>query len=77
MKEARKVDDKIKKGKDEFYAYDEKERKEILKRLKVNGKEKGRGKGKGKAKEQLDDKDLKGINISRYKGLGEKCRSCR
>jgi len=60
---------KIKKGKDEFYAYDEKERKEILKRLKVNGKEKGRG--KGKVKEQPDDKDLKGINISRYKGLGE------
>jgi len=62
---------KIKKGKDEFYAYDEKERNEILKRLKVNGKEKGRGKGKGKVKEQPDDKDLKGINISRYKGLGE------
>jgi DNA gyrase subunit B len=60
---------KIKKGKEEFYAYDEKERNEILKRLKVNGKEKG--KGKGKKKEQLDDKDLKGINISRYKGLGE------
>jgi DNA gyrase subunit B len=58
---------KIKKGKEEFYAYDEKERNEILKRLKVNGK----GKGKGKVKVQLDDKDLKGINISRYKGLGE------
>ena len=31
---------KIKKGKEEFYAYDEKERDQILKRLKINGKEK-------------------------------------
>jgi DNA gyrase subunit B len=54
---------KIKKGKEEFYAFDEKERNEILKRLKVNGK--------GKSKEPLDEKNLKGINISRYKGLGE------
>ncbi len=51
---------KIKKGKEEFYAYDDKERKEILKRLKVNGK--GNGKDKG---------DIKGVTISRYKGLGE------
>jgi len=54
---------KIKKGKEEFYAFDEKERNEILKRLKVNGKEKG--------DESLDEKNLKGVNISRYKGLGE------
>jgi DNA gyrase subunit B len=54
---------KIKKGKEEFYAFDEKERNEILKRLKVNGK--------GKDKEQVDEKNLKGVNISRYKGLGE------
>ncbi len=52
---------KIKKGKEEFYAFDEKERNEILKRLKV----KGNGKG------PLDEKNLKGISISRYKGLGE------
>ena len=51
---------KIKKGKEEFYAYDDKERKEILKRLKINGK------GNGKNKE-----DVKGVVISRYKGLGE------
>jgi len=51
---------KIKKGKEEFYAYDDKERKEILKRLKINGK------GNGKNKE-----DIKGVVISRYKGLGE------
>ena len=54
---------KIKKGKEEFYAFDEKERNEILKRLKVNGK--------GSSKELLDEKNLKGVNISRYKGLGE------
>ena len=52
-----------KKGKEEFYAFDEKERNEILKRLKVNGK--------GNSKELLDEKNLKGVNISRYKGLGE------
>lgn len=52
---------KIKKGKEEFYAFDEKERNEILKRLKVNGK----------GKEPLDEKNLKGVSISRYKGLGE------
>ncbi len=54
---------KIKKGKEEFYAFDEKERNEILKRLKVNGK--------GNSKEPLDEKNLKGVSISRYKGLGE------
>ena len=30
---------KVKKGKQEFYAFDDKERDEVLKRLKVNGKE--------------------------------------
>jgi DNA gyrase subunit B len=58
---------KIKKGKEEFYAYDEDERTKILKRLKVNGKE-IKKKKKVEAGEQID---LKGINISRYKGLGE------
>jgi DNA gyrase subunit B len=58
---------KIKKGKEEFYAYDDKERDEILKRLKVNGKAK---------KEELIDEmitegSVKGVSISRYKGLGE------
>jgi DNA gyrase subunit B len=58
---------KIKKGKEEFYAYDEDERAKILKRLKVNGKDE-------KKKKRIDTekiKDLKGIVISRYKGLGE------
>jgi len=58
---------KIKKGKQEQYAFDEKERDEILKRLKVNGKTK---------EEELDFKEgeeikTKGVTISRYKGLGE------
>ncbi|MCH7722892.1 MAG: DNA topoisomerase (ATP-hydrolyzing) subunit B [Bacteroidetes bacterium] len=54
---------KIKKGKEEFYAFNEKERDEILKRLKVNGK--------GSGKESEDEKNIKGVIISRYKGLGE------
>jgi DNA gyrase subunit B len=58
---------KIKKGREEFYAYDDVERKDILKRLKVSDK------GNGKADKLKDEvnKDLKGILISRYKGLGE------
>lgn len=55
---------KIKKGKEEFYAYDEDERKEILKRLKVNGK----AAQKAAAGEETS---VKGVSISRYKGLGE------
>jgi len=63
---------KIKKGKEEFYAYDDNERDEILKRLKVNGKE--------KSDEELfseqtvvagEESPVKGVLISRYKGLGE------
>jgi DNA gyrase subunit B len=54
---------KIKMGKEDFYAFDEKERDEILKRLKVNGKDNGKG--------SEEDKNIKGVNISRYKGLGE------
>ena len=50
---------KIKKGREETYAYDEKEREEILKRFKTNGAE-------------LNEDGLpKGVNIQRYKGLGE------
>ncbi len=59
---------KIKKGKEEQYAFDDKERDEILKRMR-----------NGKAAEidpdevvQLTDEGLpKGVVISRYKGLGE------
>jgi DNA gyrase subunit B len=58
---------KIKKGKEEFYAYDDEERTEILKRLKVNNKD---------AKEEVTEEQaaegtVKGVLISRYKGLGE------
>jgi DNA gyrase subunit B len=66
---------KIKKGKEEFYAYDEKERTQILKRLKVNGKDKKKAEGKKKkppeSEEVPDEKEIKGVVISRYKGLGE------
>ncbi|HSW54257.1 MAG TPA: DNA topoisomerase (ATP-hydrolyzing) subunit B [Ignavibacteriaceae bacterium] len=65
---------KIKKGKEEFYAYDENERDQILKRLKVDGKEKK--KTEEKLEESADgaateEKEIKGVVISRYKGLGE------
>ena len=58
---------RIKKGKQELYAFNDKERDEILKRLRSNGKTK---------EEELDlnkneEVKTKGITISRYKGLGE------
>ncbi len=58
---------KVKKGKEELYAFDEKERDEILKRLKVNGK----AKGEELVKEQIEEGSVKGVAITRYKGLGE------
>ncbi len=58
---------KIKKGKQEQYAFDDKERDEILKRLKVNGKEKN----KEINLEEGEEVKTKGVTISRYKGLGE------
>jgi DNA gyrase subunit B len=54
---------KIKKGKEELYAFDEKERDEVIKRFKGNGKDDGT--------ELAEDGMPKGILISRYKGLGE------
>jgi DNA gyrase subunit B len=65
---------KIKKGKEEFYAYDENERDKILKRLKVNGKEKKKEEEKIEevtGEEGAEEKEVKGLVISRYKGLGE------
>jgi DNA gyrase subunit B len=58
---------KIKKGKQEFYAYDDKERDEILKRFKSNGIEET----EVVSEEITEDTSVKGVNISRYKGLGE------
>lgn len=54
---------KIKKGKEEIYAYDEVERDKIIDRLR----------GNGSSKEVIDDENNlpKGVSISRYKGLGE------
>src|SRR5690606_35172412 len=57
---------KIKKGKEEFYADDDNERKDILKRLKVNGKAE-----ELETTEPLEEGSVKGVTISRYKGLGE------
>lgn len=57
---------KIKKGKQEFYAFDDSEREEVLKRLK-NGKEVVDNENV----ELTEEGSPKGVVISRYKGLGE------
>jgi DNA gyrase subunit B len=65
---------KVKKGKEELYAYDEKERDQILKRLKIDGKEKKKVEEKEEEPiegETTEEKEIKGVVISRYKGLGE------
>lgn len=64
---------KIKKGKDEFYAYDDDERDEILKRLKAQGGEviKSEEEIADETEESAGTGKIKGITISRYKGLGE------
>jgi len=52
---------KIKKGREEVYAFDDDERDKVLKRMKGNG-----------GSTELEGGNLpKGISISRYKGLGE------
>ncbi|MBI1939684.1 MAG: DNA topoisomerase (ATP-hydrolyzing) subunit B [Ignavibacteriales bacterium] len=66
---------KIKKGKEEFYAFDDEERDKILKRIKADVK------GKKEEEETVGTEEAaasaegttqtKGILISRYKGLGE------
>lgn len=58
---------KIKKGKEEFYAFDDNERSEILKRLKVNGTDIN----KEVETAETEAATIKGVTISRYKGLGE------
>jgi DNA gyrase subunit B len=57
---------KIKKGKTEFYAYDDAERDEILKSMKVDKSAVVIESG-----EEGETANPKGINISRFKGLGE------
>jgi DNA gyrase subunit B len=58
---------KIKKGKEEYYAFDDNERQDILKRLKINGVDLNK-EGSG---EEVEEGHIKGVTISRYKGLGE------
>lgn len=60
---------RVKKGKEEYYAYDDAEREEILKRLKVNGK----ATVEAEVSEEVEGEmtQIKGVQISRYKGLGE------
>jgi DNA gyrase subunit B len=61
---------KIKKGKEEYYAFDDEERDRLIKRLKPNGK----GEDVTYEDAETDDtgkKKIKGLTISRYKGLGE------
>ena len=66
---------KLKKGKQEFYAYDEEEREEIASRLRSESKKKGK-KQEDEATEQVTQEDgvptaPDGIAVSRFKGLGE------
>ena len=58
---------KVKKGKQEYYAFDETERDEIIKRMKPNGKETE----EENLETAIEEGTIKGITISRYKGLGE------
>ncbi len=63
---------RIKKGREEYYAYDEKERDDLIKRLKGNGKAKTAE--VEEVIEEVSEMGTKlpgGIVISRYKGLGE------
>lgn len=61
---------KIKKGKEEHYAFDEDERDKILKRFKA-GKEEKTATVEEVEETEGSEQQVKGIVISRYKGLGE------
>ena len=64
---------KIKKGKEEFYAFDDEEREKILKRFKADlkGKEEEIQEIKEEETSTTSNENIRGIVISRYKGLGE------
>ncbi len=67
---------KIKKGKEEHYAFDDEERDKILKRFKADSKGKEEkivtvDEGEAVEVEESGEINVKGILISRYKGLGE------
>jgi DNA gyrase subunit B len=61
---------RVKKGKEEYYAFDDAERDDILKRLKVNGKVVEEVEINQET-EVGEPTQIKGVQISRYKGLGE------
>ena len=65
---------KLKKGKQELYAYDEDERDEVLLRMKSERGKRGKDDGVGAAVETVEEGGVLvggGIVISRFKGLGE------
>jgi len=69
---------KLKKGKQELYAFDDEERDEIIKRLKSDKKQSGAkeepepvAEPPAEAAEGEEVMRANGINISRFKGLGE------
>lgn len=62
---------KIKNGKEEYYAYDENDKDQILKRFKVNIKDNGSNGSTAEVSEDGEQKLGKGISMSRFKGLGE------
>jgi DNA gyrase subunit B len=64
---------KVKKGKQELYAYDDDERDEIIARLKGEKGKKDETKPEGAEPEQHEEgaQVIAGIGISRFKGLGE------
>jgi DNA gyrase subunit B len=66
---------KLKKGKQELYAYDDEEREEVIKRMKAEKKE-SKNKIEAEVAEDVSVTDeatttMNGIAISRFKGLGE------
>jgi len=62
---------KLKKGRQEHYAYDEDEREEILKRMKSEKKSKGEEEMPAEVAEEGETLSSNGVAISRFKGLGE------
>jgi DNA gyrase subunit B len=65
---------KVKKGKQEFYAYDDEEREEVVKRLKTDKAKKTEESSPAHAGEAPEEGAMivgNGIAISRFKGLGE------
>ena len=62
---------KIKKGKEEVYAFDDEERDQLLKKMRADSKGKEKEKDIENNEVVETEGQVKGVNISRYKGLGE------